>query len=104
VELEVLLTRFSNPQNRNALNQCCDGKKNALTCTDSCDIFFVVCVPPQVAPACEKSGIILRNGSEFISSQENFTFPSGNTAGNFLSVSFKTDPQVRSLSISIVCL
>ncbi|CAB3985486.1 jagged-2-like isoform X2 [Paramuricea clavata] len=100
VVLEVLLTRFSNPQNRNALNQCCDDKKNALTCADSCDIFFVVCVPPQVAPACSKSGVILRNSSEFISSQENFTFSSGNTVGNFLSVPFKTDPQ-RSIQFSI---
>ncbi|XP_028396222.1 delta-like protein C [Dendronephthya gigantea] len=82
VKLEVLLTRFSNPHNRNALNQCCDGRKDALNCTRSCDVFFAVCVRAR----CRTSSVILRNTSEFTSSHENFSLSSESFAGSSVSV------------------
>ena len=100
VKLKVLLTRFSNPGNRNALSQCCDGKKNASICTDHCDIYFAVCASGTAL--CEKSKIFLRNGSEFIASQRNLTALGENTDGNFVFMSFNVDPMVRSLFILFV--
>lgn len=55
--MEVLLKRFSNPGNRNELDECCDGM-NSSSCSDGCDTFFVVCInkPNSKFPNCLGKG------------------------------------------------
>ena len=96
--LEVLLTRFSNPFNKTTFNQCCDGKKDAPMCTETCDIFFVLRVQTDGLKVSEPSKIISWNSSESISSR-NFTSSSGNR--NFLSFSFKIHMQVFNVIIIV---
>lgn len=92
ITLEILLTRFSNPQNRDELGQCCDGNKDSTSCTNNCDVFFVVCATS--VSKCVNSSTILRNGSEFVSTHGNLASSNGSSSGNFLSISFETVPKV----------
>lgn len=92
VKLEVLVTKFSNPQNKNAFNQCCDGNKGAPTCTDSCDLFFVVCDQDQ---QCQKAPVVLRNSSEVTFSQGRFRSSVRKTLGNYISTTLDTYSGVR---------
>ena len=92
ITLEILLTGFSNPQNRDEFGKCCDGKKDSVSCTANCDVFFAVCVP--ASSNCVNSDTILRNGSEFVYSHGNLAWPNGSSSGNFLSISFDTTPKV----------
>ena len=102
ITLEILLTRFSNPQNRDMTGQCCDGKKDSISCANSCDVYFVVCDPSR--SKCVNSGKILRNGSDFVSSHGNLTSSNGSSSGNFLSISFDTSPAVSGLFFHLLFL
>ncbi|XP_046847413.1 delta-like protein C isoform X2 [Xenia sp. Carnegie-2017] len=96
VKLEVLLSKVSN---RSTLRECCD-KNGGSSCTNICDIYFVVCIPKPAL--CQNSSVFLRTSSKFSSPLKNSTSSNKNSSGNFLSMLFNVNVKdLTSFTITI---
>ena len=69
-KIEIVVDKFSNPGNRIiSTGKCCDGDKDASSCSNGCDTYFAVCITISYANTVkclfQNHSRIFTNGPDF---------------------------------------